>query len=169
MIRMIRTSVLLLTGVALTACVLDIAGPQPVTDGLPEGLRVELTVEPGEVAQHEAFSVHLSVTNTTSHIIEVVTAHGCLAIPHVRRNGERIPFQGSWWGCTAAITTHTFAPGETWSRTWEMRAELYAEHPGEVDGVPAPKGTYHVQAEFDTLPVSESSRKPVVERTLRVR
>jgi hypothetical protein len=62
----------------------------------------------------------------------VVTAHGCLAIPHVLRNGVRVPFKGSWWGCTAAITTHIFAPGETKTRTWDMLAELYAEHPGDL-------------------------------------
>lgn len=166
---MIRAFLLLLPGLALAACAFDITGPRFGPEGLPEGLDVTFTVEPGEVGQHAPFTVQLSVTNTTSDPIEVVTAHGCLAIPHVIRDGKRVPFKGSLWGCTAAVTTHTFAPGETRSLTWEMRAELYAQHQGDVDGAPAPTGTYRVQAEFDTPAVDGSSRKPTVERTLRVR
>lgn len=162
-------SLLLLGGLLIGCGAWVLTGPQRGLDRLPEGLAVEFTVEPAEVAQHAPFSVQLSVTNTTADPIHVVTAHGCLAIPHVLRNGVRAPFKGSWWACTAAITTHTFAPGETRTRTWDMRAELYAEHPGDVDGVPAPKATYRVQAEFDTYVPGESGRKPFIERTLRVR
>jgi hypothetical protein len=108
------------------------------------------------------------VTNTTNDTIHVVTAHSCLAIPNVLNNGERIPFRGSGWGCFAAITTHSFGPGEVRSIKWDMKAELYAEQPGDVDGAPAPKGSYVVQAEFDTYPVDGSGRKPAVEAKLRV-
>jgi hypothetical protein len=166
---MIRKSLFLFSVPALAACALEIAGPGSSLEGLPEGLEVTFIVEPGEVDQHAPFSAQLSVTNTTNDMIQVVTAHSCLAIPNVLRNGQRVPFKGSWWGCYAAITTHSFAPSETRSMTWDMQAESYAEHPGDVDGAPAPKGSYVVQAEFDTYPADGSSRKPAVERTLRVR
>jgi hypothetical protein len=166
---MYRALPLLAAVLTLAACPLDVVGPRSDLAGLPPGLDVAFTVEPSEVRQREPFTARLTVTNTTSEAIRVVTSHGCLAIPHVMRDGRRIPFRGSWWGCTAAITTHTFAPGDTRTLTWEMRAELYAEHPGDVEGAPAPRGTYLVQAEFDTFSEHGPHRKPVVERTLRVR
>jgi hypothetical protein len=166
---MIRALPLLLAGVVLTACALDITDPQSNLEGLPRGLNVQLEVEPGEVRQHEPFSVLLSVTNTTTQTIRVVTAHSCLAIPHVIHDGQPIPIKGSGWGCYAAITTHTFAPGGTRTYTWDMRAELFAQHPGDIEGAPAPQGTYRVQAEFDTYSENGPQRKPWIERSLRVK
>ena len=128
---------------------------------------MELTVEPGSVARGGAFDATLTVTNETADTIRVTTAHGCLATPHVMRGETRVPFEGSWYGCTAAITTHTFAPGESRIRRWEMRAVLYAEHPGDADGRPAPGGIYSVRAEFDTR--GPDGSKPFIERTLLVR
>jgi hypothetical protein len=166
---MIRTFSTFFAGVVLTGCPLQISGPQSQLDGLPEGLYVQLTVEPDEVSQHQPFEVRFTATNTTQTTVRVVTAHGCLVIPHVIRDGRRVPFKGSAWGCTAAITTHTFAPAETRSRTWEMRAELYAEHEGEVDGAPAPKGAYRVQAEIETYSEDRPHPNATIEAALRVR
>lgn len=176
---MIRAALLLVVGVALTGCALELTTPQPQllegppdgseVEGLPQGLGVELRVEPGEVAQHGTFTVTLTVTNTTPAPIHLDTAHGCLAIPHVLRDGHRVPFQGSAWGCVAAITTHAFRPGEPRVITWTMQAELYAEHPGDEEGLPAPKGTYLVQAEFETFSPEGPTPNPVVERLLVVR
>jgi len=152
----------------IAGCSFDIAGPQPVTDALVEGLTVALDVSPSEMRPFEPFMVRLDVANRTADTIRVVTAHGCLVVPHVVRNGVRIPMEGSWWGCTAAITTHAFAPGETWSQTWQMRASLYAEASGEADGAPAPRGQYRVRTEFDLLGLTPD-QKPYVEREIRVR
>lgn len=165
---MIRRLLYLLPALALAlaACDLEIHSPRTDLNGLPTGLAVDFAVEPGEVGQHAPFTARLSVTNTTSDTVRVVTGHGCLAIAHLLRNGKRIPFQGSNWACTAAITTHTFAPGEAREVSWPMRAELYAEYEGDVDGAPAPKGSYIVQASFGTGP---SVQKPVVEAVLRVK
>lgn len=165
---MIRKHLRILPALALAACATDLALPVPSLDGLPPGLDVAFTVTPDAVQQGEAFTATLTVTNTTPEPIRVVTAHGCLAVPHVLLGSERVPLAGSWWACTAAITTHTFAPGETVTRAWEMRAELYAQDAGDVDGAPAPRGTYRVQAEFDTL-AGNGGEKPAVERILRVR
>lgn len=165
---MIRNLFLLATALVTTACPFEIIGPQASLEGLPAGLEVTLTVAPDQVAQHAPFSAELRVTNTTADTLRVVTAHGCLAIPNVLRDGERVPFEGSWWGCTAAITTHVFPPGETRSHTWQMRAELYAEHAGDVERAPAPRGTYWVQAEFDVY-FPGMTAKPAVAAMLRVR
>jgi hypothetical protein len=166
---MLRSVPILAAVAAFAACALEITAPETDLAGLPAGLDVQLTVEPAEVRPHDPFSVRLSVTNTTSDTIHVVTSHGCLAIPHVIRNGQRIPFRGSWWACTAAFASHTFAPGETRTRTWDMRAELYAEHQGDVEGAPAPRGTYLVQAEFGTYSETGPWTRPLIERTLRVK
>src|SRR5688572_4135559 len=164
-----RTITLLLAATLTSACEPDIIGPDTSLEGLPPGLRVKLTVEPAIVSVYEPFTVRLDITNTTTGTLEVVTAHGCLTIPNVMRNGTRIPFEGSWWGCTAAITRHVFVPGETRTRVWEMRAQLYAEHPGDRDGAPAPPGVYSVQAEFDTYSENGPNVKPAIERALVVR
>lgn len=162
-------SLLLFPALALAACAADLALPEPSLEGLPPGLDVQFTVSPGVVDKHEPFDAELVVTNTTSDTLRVVTAMGCLATPHVMRDGRRIPFRGSAWLCTAAVTTHTFAPGEARSHTWDMRAELYAENAGEVAGAPAPSGTYSVVAEFGTHSEDGPSRRAGVSRTLQVR
>jgi hypothetical protein len=166
---MIRALQLLAAGIVLTACAREITAPQFNLENLPTGLEVQFVVEPGEVRQHEPFSANLTITNTSAETIQVVTSHGCLVTLNVIRNGQRVPFQGSLWGCTAAITTHTFAPGATRSYAWTLRAELYAQHAGDVEGDPAPKGAYLVQIEFDTRPEDGQTRKPLIERTLRVK
>lgn len=166
---MTRTIVLSLLSLLLAACSQEPTVPRLTAEGLPEGLEVSLVVEPEAVGPHQPFTVRFAAANPTSDPIRITTSHGCLVLPGVYRDGRRIPFQGSAWGCTAAITTHVFAPGETKSVTWEMRAELYAENPGEREGAPAPAGIYRVRAEFDVPPPDGSTRKPGVEATLRVR
>lgn len=162
-----RILVTALAAAALTACGAYVTAPGTNLSGLPEGLHVGLTVAPDTVAQGGAFDATLTVTNRTAGTIRVTTAHGCLATPHVMREGRRVPFEGSGYGCTAAITTHTFAPGESRSQRWEMRAELYAEHPGDVDGQQAPSGDYLVRMEFDLR--GPDGTKPFIERSLLVR
>ncbi len=135
---------------------------------LPDGLVVSMSVQPGEVDQRGAFTARLTATNTTSATINIATAHGCLAVPSVLRNGEEVPFRGSWWACTAAGANHAFAPGETRVIEWTMHAELYAQHPGDQDGAPAPRGVYTVRGTFDAPPVGGRG-KPHVEAALRVR
>lgn len=168
---MLRRFLVFLPGLALAACSFEATGPVSDLDILPPGLDIRFAVEPGEVLQHAPFNVKLTLSNTTSDTIKIVTSHGCLSTPHFYRNGKRVPMSGSDMGCTAAITTHTFPPGETRSFAWPMRAEFYAEQAGDVEGAPAPTGTYLVRAEFDighdTAP--GVGRAPAAEVVLRVK
>lgn len=166
---MIRTLLPLLACAALAACTQELTAPQARLEGIPAGLDVQFTVEPGTVAPHAPFTARLAVTNTTANTIRIVTNHGCLALPNVLRDGVRVPFRGSALGCTAAITTHVFAPGATRTLVWEMRAELYAQNPGDVDGAPAPRGTYRVQAEFNPFVQAPVGEKAFAETLLQVR
>lgn len=166
---MIRRLLPLLAGAALTACALEATGPHTGIVGLPAGLDVQLSVAPGEVAQRAPFTARLAVTNRSSDTVRVVTSHGCLVLPNVVRDGERVPFRGTDIGCTAAVTTHVFAPGETRTQSWNLKAELYAQHPGDVDGAAAPSGTYRVRAVFDTGVGGRPEDRPAAEATLRVR
>jgi hypothetical protein len=159
----------LLPSLILAACSLDIATPNPKAEVLPEGLEAELTVDPAEVAQHAPFTVRLSITNTTADTIRIVTSDTCLARPKVTRGGRWIPFKGSILGCGDAIWTHSFAPGETTTRSWKMRAELWPEEPGDPDEVPAPRGTYIVVAELGGIPDDRVGDRPMVSAPLRVR
>jgi hypothetical protein len=157
----------LLCAAALTACstVTEIPGPTAdLSAHEVEGLTVGLEVEPAVVGPHEDFTVTFTVANTTGDTIRLGTPHSCLALPSVVRDGHRVPFAGSSWGCLTVIRTHTFAPGDERTMTYQMRSELYSEHPGDgLQGVAAPKGHYRVQMVF------ESAGNPVVERTLVVR
>jgi len=149
----------------LVACSAEAAGPRPlhtVVDGLPAGLNVQFSVTPATVKQNQSFDALLEITNESGAAVTITTGHGCLAVPNVMRGNASVPVQGSRWGCTAAITNHTFAPGETREIRWPMKATLYADEPGAEDGAPLPPGTYSVQAEFDVY-VPGSNRKPVVE------
>jgi hypothetical protein len=49
-----------------------------------------------------------------------------------------------------------------------MRAALYAETSGEVDGAPAPRGQYRVRTVFDLFELAPD-RKPYVEAAIQVR
>lgn len=158
MIRRIlaAAAVLLLTG-----CSADLLVTDPGGEIIP-GLQASISVAPGEVQAHDAFTARLTLTNVTSSEVSVVTNGGCLALPVVTRDGERVPFQGSSQGCTGAITTHTFAPGETRVITWNLRAELYGQQSGDLELAPAPRGTYRVRAEIQT------EARPSVDQVLRV-
>lgn len=160
---------LIILSALLAACSLDTTAPVTYLDGLPSQLAVDLTVEPENVAPHEPFTVTLTVVNTSSSAVQVTTPHSCLALPHVIRGGQRIPFNGTALGCFTVISSHTFAPGVVVTHTWELKADLYSQYPGDLDGAPAAKGDYIVQAQFDTSPVPATGRKPVIERLLRVR
>ena len=159
--------VLLVVALVASACPFEIAGPETNLAGLPAGLEVTLDVEPDVVARHAPFTATLTVRNTTSEPISITTASTCLAVPHVLRDGRRIPFVGSWYGCGDAISTHVIPAGEMRIRTWNMRAELYAEEQGDIEGAPAPRGTYRVQAEFDVY-TPGTRHKPSVVAPLRV-
>lgn len=163
---MIRSLLCLLPALALAGCYFEINAPRIERQELPEGLAVDLVVDPATVNAGEPFIVQLNVTNTTSDTIQIATSHGCLVTVNILRHGRRVPFKGSDWGCTAAVRVHTFPPGETHERSWVMRAELYAEKGWKVDGRPAPRGGYIVQAEFDTAPRGEG---PAVETALVVK
>lgn len=166
---MLRRIALVLAIVAFAACGFELAAPSPDLDGLPAGLAIDFALEPAEIAPGGSFTARLSVTNTTSDTITIITGHGCLVLPNVIRGGKRYPFKGTAWACTAAVSGHVFAPGETKKRAWEMSAALYAENPGDMEGAPAPRGDYLVQAVFGTAPADESGRQPMVQATLRVK
>jgi hypothetical protein len=148
------------------ACLVHPTSPSGTLEGLPTGLAIEFGLDRDEVPPHGPFSAILEITNTREDTVRVVTGMGCLVIPRVVRNGESVPFRGSAWGCTAAVTTHVFPPHETRSMSFDMHAELYAVAFGEVDGAPAPAGLYEVQAVFEVSPVA--GRKPMVADTLLV-
>ncbi|HSJ30488.1 MAG TPA: hypothetical protein VK933_03580 [Longimicrobiales bacterium] len=156
-------------GVLLLAGCVEILPPSDSTNGLPEGLEVSLVLDDDEVMQHAPFTALFTATNTTRSAMQIVTSHGCLVLPGVYRNGVRVPFKGSAYGCTAAITTHVFAPGETKTYEWSMRAELYAQDPGDIEGAPAPTGSYMVRVEFELQPPPGSQHRPRAETTLVVR
>lgn len=157
-----HSSVVLALIVATAACSRVPIDTQPTPEGWHHSLRVAFTVAPAEVRQHDAFTALLTLSNTSHDTIRVVTADSCLAIPNVMRDGTRIRFKGSSWGCYQALTTHTFLPGEMRSLRWDMRAEL--GQPDDVAGPPAPKGTYHVQALFYTYATGVFSREQLIER-----
>lgn len=166
---MLRNLLRLLPCMVLAACAFEVAEPRTEFEGLPDGLDAKITVEPGVVAPHAPFEAHFRMTNTTTDTIHITTSHGCLVTFNVIRKAKSVPLEGSSWACTAAITTHSIAPGETWERAWTMRAELYAVHPGDKEGAPAPQGSYIIQAVLGTGPSDGAGSHAVAEALLRVK
>jgi len=154
----------------LVGCALEIAEPRMLNQVSAHGLAVTLEVEPAEVAPSGEFTATLSVTNTRFVPVTLTTYSTCLAVAGVYSNAGRVPFEGSWWGCRGALWSHHLEPGQTITRSWEMRARLYAEQSGDPDGVPAPAGSYRVRAEFHVFEIDgEPAELPTVEASLRVR
>jgi predicted transcriptional regulator len=163
-----RLSALLLAAMVLAGC--DELPTEPGfarVDGLPEELVFSLELLPDEVEPHGDFVVIFEVKNRSWRSVKVGTPHSCLVLPSVYRNGERVPFRGTAHVCLAVVTTHTFPPGETKTLTWNLQAELHAQHPGDPEGTPAPPGTYRVRAEFEFSP--RNGQRPGVGAPLRVR
>ena len=161
----VRIAASVFLAVSLTACSspTEVPGsPNLIGDELG-GLTASLAIDRAAVGPHEEFTLTFHVANTTADTIRLATPHTCLALPHVRRDGKRIPFDGTALGCGAALTTHAFAPGFQRTTVFRLRAELYAEHPGDVDGVAAPVGSYLVQMVFET------ADRPALTRALVVR
>lgn len=162
----------LLAAAVVGGCDYSAAGPGDPPPGettvVAGGFDIVLSVRPHEVRPQEGFTVDLRVTNRRPREVTITTSHGCLALPSIHRGGDRIPFEGTALGCTAAVTDHTFGPGETAILSWEVEATLYAERAGDPDGVPAPAGDYVVRAEFDPGASDDRSPLPTVEAGLRV-
>ena len=167
--RRTHSSVVLALTVATAACRRAPIDTQPTPEEWPDSLRVAFTVAPAAVRQHDAFTARLTLSNTSHDTIRVVTPDSCLAIPSVLRDGKRVPFKGSSWGCYQAITFHKFPPGKMRSLRWDMRAELYSGQPSDVDGAPAPKGTYAVQARLAIYGTGMVTHEHTIKRPLRVR
>lgn len=156
-----------LAGLGLAACELDFTSPETDLEGLPDGLVVDLEVEPAEVRQHGAFSLRLRILNTTDEPIVISTGISCLAHPHVKRGGKWMPFRGTDLACLAVGVAHVFEPGEVYERVWDLEATLYSQSPRDIEGAPAPKGKYAAGLTFGGSSLSGSF--PVIERSLRVR
>jgi hypothetical protein len=121
-----------------------------------------VAISASAIRPHQEFTLIYTLANTTDAAVSLDTPSGCLALPHVTRNGSRIPFEGTAWGCAAALTTHVFPPGYEQTTVYQLRAALYAEHPGDVDGAAPPVGSYVVQMVFET------AGRPAIGRALVV-
>jgi hypothetical protein len=161
-----RVSTFILFAAALTACTAttDVPGTQANLESAEiGGLKVGLAVDPVAVRPGEEFAVRFTVANTTGDTIRLHTPHSCLALPHVLRDGKRVPFEGTALGCLAVVRTHVFAPGYEWATVFRLRAALYSENPGDVHGADAPEGEYLVQMVFET------AGNPAIRKELVVR
>jgi hypothetical protein len=152
----------------LTGCNDSITGvPLENRQGIPDEIAVGMTLVPDEVDPHGSFTAVFQLRNRSHRTVRITTPHSCLVVPGVYRGSERVPFQGSWYACLTVLTTHTFEPGESRTISWDMKAELYAQHQGDPDGAPAPPGPYVVRAEFEMY--NEDGTRPGVGALLRVR
>ncbi len=151
---------------ALAACANDVSGPRAL-GGLPEGLKVSLSVPEG-VAPREAFIASLNVTNVTADTIWLGTPNSCFFHPVIHDLRRRFAMAGTLWGCTQLGVTHAFPPGETRSFVWDMKAEVYArDRDGQLAVTAAPKGVYVVRVRLNVL--NEGEKAPEVQALFRVR
>jgi hypothetical protein len=114
-----------IVAVGLIGCVgPDVLGPADPSSGTAElldgGVRVTLTVTPGDVTRPGEVMATLRYRNETSHPVVVTSSAGCLSFAAVYRGNTRIPFPATEYFCTAAITSREVAPGTEIGMDWPL-------------------------------------------------
>lgn len=120
---------------------------------------------PDTVSVGEEFEIRVLVQNQTRRDVVVQTSNGCLAVPSIFEiGGERVPFKGSWIGCTTAITYHDIPRGETIESTFDVQATLRTEE----ENVPPSPGSYEVHADLNWSIQGEHPSHIALKRRLHV-
>jgi hypothetical protein len=132
----------------MLACTVEIAAPATGEAGVGGeqrvivvgGIRATLALAPNDVERTYPFRAQLTLTNTTATTSTWTSGSSCLAILNLYRGAARIPLRGTDYGCLAVITTHTLAPGESKTASWDLVAQT-------TDGSALIPGEYVLEAD----------------------
>lgn len=134
----------LVTLVALVGCSSSSTAPSEF-DGDPvktilvgNDLRIQLELSATSIRRGEGIQATARIENLTSRTLVLTSSCSRLTSFHVFQESEEANFQGTINGCGFAITDFHIGPGETITRTREVRALT-------SDGGPVAPGFYAVR------------------------
>jgi hypothetical protein len=105
-------------------------------------LTVDVTVAPTVVTPGDSLLVTLTIANPTSFPIRLGSRDGCVALPVVYADGERVAWEGTALGCFAMMSTFTVPGRGTLAREFSLVAFLQEETAPWDYTVPPPPGAY---------------------------
>ena len=94
----------------------------------------------------ESLEARLVILNPTKRSITLTSGDSCLAVLDATKDGQRVNLAGTAWGCLTVITHFEIAPRDSLVRTFALSATLRQDSAPWGYVVPAPPGTYRVQA-----------------------
>lgn len=106
-------------------------------------IRVTLTVTPEVLVPPGTVLAKLTYENLGSETVVLTSSFGCLSFASVYRDGERIPFPSTQYGCTTVVTHRELEPGAPLTAQWPLVV-------GGEDGLDVPAGTYRFVARLNT-------------------
>lgn len=127
----------------LASCQSSLAGPEAIAS--------DLHLNATEVSFGESFIVTLKLQNTTDRNVTLRSPMGCVALPSVYRDAERLDWDGTALGCTAAVTSWVVPARDSMVVAFELRAALRGgTDPFDYEVEPEP-GVYEVRMETYVL------------------
>ena len=117
----------------------------------PEVINSTLHLSATELRFGETFVATLTLENPTNREVTLTSPEGCLALPSVYREGQRLEWDGTSLGCLTAVTHHTVPAHGTLVRAFELRAALLGgPDPSDYEIEPEP-GVYELRMEIYVL------------------
>jgi hypothetical protein len=134
------TGFMILAAAVLTACGNDGLGPQR------GALRLEATIGRSSIRFGDTTSLVFRLRNLSSDTVALTFSNSCQILPYIttRRDQPVHPSSGDW-GCYAAITGLTLAPGAEKAISVLVRGGA----PGTYPGVPLLPGQYLAYARLE--------------------
>ena len=128
---------------ALALCALVAACHDPYGFG---GLRPTFTASPDTVLAGDTVEVVFTLRNTTRYEQRIRSSMGCLFFIETLRGDEGVAWEGTNYGCAAAVTDFTISGGDSRHFVHEIAA-VDARTGGLV-----PPGTYRVRTRMNATP-----------------
>jgi hypothetical protein len=149
--------ILAVGGLAMSACSVDLAAPEPAPNLMAGALVAELTVAPSAVAPYGTFTATYTVHNTGSEDAHLTTACAAPARGVVYLGEAEAHFMGSSSGCRTSLGQHSIPAGGMLQRSWEVTAAIIVE--AYPDGRPpltrpAEPGEYVFRVEPDVMMIN---------------
>lgn len=110
------------------------------------GVRVSFDASRDTVLPGDTVEVVFTLRNRTISSLTIRSSAGCLYFLEVRMSGESVPWKGSDYLCTAAITRFTIAPGDS----LRYVHQLVAVEAGTTAETPVAPGSYVIRARMNS-------------------
>jgi hypothetical protein len=128
---------------AACAALLDSCTEPPTTI---DDLMIDFSLSRASVHPSEWLEARLVISNPTRRSITLTSDDSCLADLEATKEGQPVELAGTAVGCLTVITHFEIAPHDSVVKTFPLAAALPQHQAPWGYVVPAPVGTYRVQA-----------------------